>query len=524
MLDKTKLNLPFLLVIIDGLALNPNPKGNAFSQADTPTLDNLFKNYPNTALISHGKRVGLPAGQMGNSEVGHLNIGAGRVVQQQLTKINQALGDKELENNNSFVSLCKQLKTKPDSALHLIGLSSEGGVHSQLDHLKSIIIAALEQGLKKIYIHAITDGRDRSQSASLEDIKNLQDFLQNNCQQQDQEVAIVSLIGRFLAMDRDNRWERVEKAYNLYTLGEGAIFNDPFQALKEQETKGITAEFIEPHFIDSSKLSRKPIISDGDGIIFYNYRADRMREIVSTFFGSFDKFSRKQTPKIIKPLTLTEYDPNFDVTVLFPPQIIKNYFGQVVANAGLSQLRIAETEKYPHVTYFFNGGEETPTKNEERKMIPSPREVTTYDQKPEMSAPEITTKIIEHINNNKNDVYILNFANCDMVGHTGNFAAAVKAVETVDRCLGEILTALEAKNGCAIITADHGNADQMIDYETNEPHTYHTTYPVPFILFGNKFKNCNLRLGGALCDITPTACEMIGLNQPEEMTGQSLID
>lgn len=514
-------NTPFLLAILDGLALNPNPKGNAVFHAKKPTLDMLFRTCPNTTLCSFGKRVGLPEGQMGNSEVGHLNIGAGRVVQQQLTMINEALENNQLLKMSSFTTLCKELNSKDNSALHLIGLTSEGGVHSQIPHLKSIIKSALELGVKRIYIHAITDGRDRSQSLSYEDVANLQNFLEQDCA--NKEVLIASVIGRYFAMDRDNRWERVEKAYQLFTEGKGEIFENPLATIKQQEEKGITAEFIEPHFIKSNRLSRKPTIMDNDGIIFYNFRADRMRQIVSCFLSGFDKFKLNTKPNIMKPRTLTEYDATLDVEVLFPPIQIKNYFGQVIANAGLKQLRIAETEKYPHVTYFFNGGEETPTINEERTLVPSPRDVATYDLKPEMSAKEITEKIIDQINKGNVDVYVLNFANCDMVGHTGNFDAAVKAVETVDQCLGKILEAIKSQNGTAIITADHGNADQMLDYNTGEPHTYHTTYPVPMILFGEALKDKTLEADGALCDICPTALAILNIEKPAEMTGKSLL-
>jgi len=533
----TRRQTPVLLAILDGLALNPNEKGNAVLAANTPVLDRLLSDYPHTTLTTFGPRVGLPEGQMGNSEVGHLNIGAGRIVRQDLTRISVAVSEHALGDIPAYASLISEIATdnfnQGQKALHLIGLVSTGGVHSSLEHLEELISTALRGGVKQLFVHAITDGRDRPPQASLTELGRLVDFLEQaragiapaaRCE-------LVSICGRYYAMDRDKRWERTSKAYQLWTNGVGERFDDPIALLKSRHSEGQTDEFILPAFLRSSEAGREAVILSGDAVVFANFRADRMRQIVHCFLP--DAPAEVVTGNKIKLshlCTLTEYEQGLAVEVLFPPQIITNHIGSVVGAAGLRQLRIAETEKYAHVTYFFNGGAEEPSPLEERIMVPSPRDVATYDLKPEMSAQEVTDKLLAALSRKETSpqFIVLNFANCDMVGHTGDFSAAVRAVETVDRCLGMILARLEEIGGVALVTADHGNADQMVDYTTGEPHTYHTLYPVPFILFASAGKHdevlsCKLRDNGALCDIAPTICDLLDLPVPREMTGQSLL-
>lgn len=520
---------PFALIIMDGYALNPRTDGNAVTLADTPTLDSLFKTAPWTTLTSFGPRVGLPEGQMGNSEVGHLNIGGGRIVQQELTRINGAMTRREVDAIPAFANACADVRSHTGAALHLIGLVSTGGVHSALDHLEGLIEAALRLGVKHVFIHAITDGRDRPPTASLTELATLLETLAGLRQQYPAaEVELASIVGRYYAMDRDKRWERTQLAYDLYTTPSPEVptFRDPLAAIREQHERGTTDEFLLPHKADSARFQRAPYVQSGDAVLFFNFRADRMRQIVGAFLGNrvgFDGFKPKQEPALCHLLSLTEYDAKLPTEVLFSPMAVKNHLGAAIANAGLTQLRIAETEKYAHVTYFFNGGEEEPCPGEQRIMIPSPRDVATYDLKPEMSAASVNEALVEAIRNNKADVYIVNFANCDMVGHTGSLPAAIKAVEAVDRCVGTLLNELKKKNGIALVTADHGNADQMVDYVTGAPHTFHTLYPVPLILVGEA-AHTTLRAGGALCDIAPTICELLGIEIPAEMTGHSLLE
>lgn len=514
------------LIILDGLALNPNPKGNAVHHAKKKTLDALLSTYPHTQLENFGPSVGLPKGQMGNSEVGHLNIGAGRVVEQELLRINKAVEENRISNIDEFASICLKLKSSPTQALHLIGLVSTGGVHSELSHLLALIDGALALGVSHIYVHVITDGRDRPPTASLEEVKELVEHIKKaKTSYPDSEIAIASVIGRYFAMDRDKRWERTQKAFDLYCSGAQSTSTDVIKEIQSQHERGITDEFLEPVWL-ASNTKRSACIKDEDGIIFYNFRTDRMRQLLHAFLGEkigFREISNVSKPTKIAIATMTEYEAGLPVEILFKPFHITNHLGQVLANASRTQMRIAETEKYPHVTYFFNGGDEKPCLYEERVMIPSPRDVATYDLKPEMSAEGVKDAVIDALRKKSFDVIVVNFANCDMVGHTGVFDAAVKAVETVDRCLGEILIEIEKQGGNALITADHGNADQMIDYETGKPHTFHTTYPVPFCLFGESLKNQTLRSGGALCDIAPTVLDILGIEQPKDMTGKSLI-
>ncbi len=518
-----KTHTPFLLAILDGIGNNPNPKGNAVFHAKTPILDHLRQSTPSTELITFGPRVGLPEGQMGNSEVGHLNIGAGRVVEQELLKINRAIERNALGELEALNDAFQYLRQSESSVLHIIGLASSGGVHSSIEHIQALVTASHKAGVKRISVHAITDGRDTPPQAACEEIARLKEFLSGFSQPL---PHLVSIIGRYYAMDRDRRWERTQRAYDLYTLGKGEHTRDPVSILKEKKDSGKYDEFLEPIIIQTPHGDCS-LVREGDAVLFANFRSDRMRQIVRSFIepsSSFKGFSRERVINLSKILTLTEYEKDLPVTVLFKPTPTTNHLGEVLSRDGFKQLRIAETEKYPHVTYFFNGGTETPYPGEERILIPSPREVKTYDQKPEMSAFEVTRELISSIENNRRDVYIVNYANGDMVGHTGNLDAAIKAVETVDSCLGQVLEALRKQNGVALVTADHGNAEQMIDYETGEPHTAHTLFPVPLFLVGFKEKNISLRAGASLCDIAPTICEVLEIQPPQEMTGKSLIE
>ncbi len=497
---------PTLLCILDGLGLNPNVTGNAVAAAKKPTLDRLFAEYPWTTLATHGTQVGLPDAHMGNSEVGHLNIGAGRVVEQWLYRISRDL-PKVITGTN--------FETK--HPIHLIGLFSHGGVHSDLAHMQILCEALINKGAKNIQLHIIADGRDTPPMTVKKDVLELAPFFNKH-----REIQIASLSGRFYSMDRDKRWERTEQAFNTLVLGQGkkigSSVEDVIKAIDDSYAQKISDEFIEPVTTIGTK------INPDDLVIFYNFRADRMRQIVASLCqDDFSGFVRSNPPhKSSKILCMTSYDETFNLPCLFEATTINNHLGQVVSQHGLTQLRTAETEKYPHVTYFLNGLIEPPLPGEAREMVPSPRDVKTYDLKPEMSAAGVEEIVVRGINSNKYDLIVANFANCDMVGHTGVIAAATKAVEVVDGCLGRILEALAKQDGKALVIADHGNAEQMIDYETGLPHTAHTTFPVPAILVGYD-KSTKLREGGALCDVAPTLIEMLGIEQPVEMTGSSLL-
>jgi len=517
---------PFALIVLDGLGINPNTSGNAVFSAEKPNLDQLFLKNPYTELITFGERVGLPGDQMGNSEVGHLNIGAGRVVEQDLLRINKSVREDTLKNAPALVDAVKEANIS-NRALHILGLCSTGGVHSTLEHLLGLLTAVVAAGAKNVFVHAISDGRDRPQTASLEEIvplttriTELRKSYPNQC------IAIADLCGRYYAMDRDKRWERTKLAYDLYVNGIGEKHTDIQTAIESRIALGQTDEFYKPCVLDLPAGYRTGKILRGDVLLCSNFRADRMRQIVSAFLGEkvdFLGFPIESSSLLSKLITLTEYSEDLPVDVIFPPVKIRNHLGEIASNAGLTQYRLAETEKYPHVTYFFNGGDEEPFPGENRQVVPSPRDVPTYDKKPEMSAIELTNLVVEKILSDAADLYIINFANCDMVGHTGVFEAAVRAVETVDRSVGRIITALAEKGGSAFFTADHGNADQMIDYETGEPHTFHTKHPVPFVFVGPLNEGKSLRNGGALCDIAPSILECLGIAQPAEMTGKSLI-
>ena len=499
-----------MLMILDGYGYSANTEGNAIYAAKTPVMDKLLEKYPHTLINASGLDVGLPNGQMGNSEVGHTNIGAGRIVYQELTRITKAIGDGDFFENDAFLKAVENCK-KHGSALHIYGLLSDGGVHSHITHMFALLELAKRSGLTKVFVHGFMDGRDVSPTSGIEYVKQLEDKMK--------ELGvgkIGTLSGRYYAMDRDNRWERVEKAYAALVYGEGVKENSAVEAIQKSYDAGVTDEFVVP-----TVISNDAKISENDSVICFNFRPDRAREITRTLVdGDFEGFKRRNGFFPVHYVCMTQYDakmPNVDVA--FKPEELKNTFGEYISNKGLSQLRIAETEKYAHVTFFFNGGVEAPYENEDRALIPSPK-VATYDLKPEMSAYEVTDEVLKRINSGKYDAIILNYANCDMVGHTGVFECAVKAVETVDECMGKVIDAVLAQGGTVCVTADHGNADQMLDPVTHDVFTAHTTNPVPFIVAGT---DCELRSGGRLADIAPTMLELMKLDKPDEMTGESLI-
>ena len=504
---------PVLLMILDGWGIAPADKTNAAAMAKTPNLDSYFANYPHTTLEASGKAVGLPAGQIGNSEVGHLNIGAGRIIYQSLTRIDKAIEDGDLYKNEELSRVMDETK-QAGKALHLLGLLSDGGVHSHIEHLLALICMAKVKGLTKIYVHAFLDGRDVGPKTALEYIHELEEGM---AQIGVGKIATVS--GRYYAMDRDKRWERVERAYKALVLGEGGKAASAAAGVEASYAAGVTDEFVEPFTVDG--VDGK--ITAGDGVIFFNFRPDRARELTRTFCDdSFDGFERGDRVKTTF-VCFTEYDDTIqNKLVAFHKVLLHNTFGEYLAAHNMTQARIAETEKYAHVTFFFNGGVEEPNKNEDRILVKSPA-VATYDLQPEMSAPEVSEKLNAAILGGEYDVIIINFANPDMVGHTGIIPAAIQAVETVDKCVGAAVEAIDKVDGVLFICADHGNAEQMINYETGAPHTAHTTNPVPFILY-NYGEDVELREGGCLADIAPTLLEVMGLPQPKEMTGKSLIE
>ncbi|MBO5872674.1 MAG: 2,3-bisphosphoglycerate-independent phosphoglycerate mutase [Clostridia bacterium] len=506
---------PLVLTIMDGFGFNDNNEVNAIYAAKTPNIDKIFAECPTTAIGASGMDVGLPDGQMGNSEVGHTNIGAGRVVYQELTRITKSAKDGDMMTNEALVSAMENAK-KNGSSLHLMGLLSDGGVHSHIEHLYALVKMAKEKGLDKVYIHALLDGRDVPPSSAA-------DFIDAaNYQLAKIGVGkIATVMGRFYGMDRDNRWDRVEKAYAALVYGEGVVADDAAEAVRksyktvDEDGKNLTDEFVLPTVITGTER-----IASGDSVIFFNFRPDRAREITRTFVDpEFSGFERKGGMLDLTYVCMTQYDASMpNVLVAYKPQSLKNTLGEFLANKGLTQLRIAETEKYAHVPFFFNGGVEVEYHGEDRILVKSPK-VATYDMQPEMSAEPVCDKVVEAIESGKYDVVILNFANCDMVGHTGIFEAAVKAVETVDTCVGRVAEVTTKMGGVMLLTADHGNADCMIDTD-GSPFTAHTTNPVPFAVVG---KDCKLREGGKLCDISPTIIGLLGLDKPEEMTGESII-
>ncbi len=509
---------PIVLTIMDGFGINvPDKNVNAIYAANTPRLDEIFSKYPTTQIGASGLNVGLPDGQMGNSEVGHTNIGAGRIVYQELTRITKSISDGDFFENPVFKGAIENCK-KNDSALHLMGLLSDGGVHSHIEHLFALVKLAKENGLSRVYIHALLDGRDVPPASAADYIDELNSKLKEiGC------GKLATVMGRFYGMDRDNRWERVGKAYAALVYGEGITTDDAAAAVrksytvKDEEGKFITDEFVLPTVVNGTER-----IKTGDSVIFFNFRPDRAREITRTFVDDdFTGFERKGGRQKVYYVCMTQYDASMpNVEVAFKPESLTNTLGEFLAKNNLKQLRIAETEKYAHVTFFFNGGREVMFDGEDRILVNSPK-VATYDLQPEMSAVEVCDKVCEAIESGKYDVVILNFANCDMVGHTGIFDAAVKAVETVDTCVGRVMDSTLKMGGAMLLTADHGNADCMVA-EDGTPFTAHTTNPVPFSVIGAG--DCKLREGGRLCDISPTIIKLLGLKQPEEMTGISIVE
>ncbi|RZB30274.1 MAG: 2,3-bisphosphoglycerate-independent phosphoglycerate mutase [Desulfobacteraceae bacterium Eth-SRB1] len=511
-----KNNRPCMLMILDGWGIGPDGDGNAVYLARTPCLDRLKKEYSSTRLLCSGEAVGLPKGFMGNSEVGHLNIGAGRIVYQDLLRINMAIRDGSFAENNALNSVISKVGDN-NSALHLIGLLSDGGVHSHINHLFALLDLAKNKGLTRVYVHAITDGRDTLSDSGAGYLQDLQEYIDKIGL-----GAIATVCGRFYAMDRDNRWERVEKAFRLYALGEGIREKNPVEAVKKAYIRDETDEFILPTVITGKDEKATGVVKDGDGIIFFNFRADRAREITHVFTDPvFDSFERNGFPKLCEFVCMTLYDEVFTLPLAFPPVHIDDILGEVISKKGLRQLRIAETEKYAHVTYFFNGGEEKPFPLEDRCLIPSPREVPTYDLKPEMSAFLVTEEVLSRLQSNVYDLMVLNFANLDMVGHTGIIDAAIRACEVVDGCVEKIVAEIQAMGGVVLITADHGNAEEMID-EHGHIHTAHSLNPVPFILIDEKQKHVSLKTG-ILADIAPTILHIMGIDKSEGMTGKSLL-
>ena len=504
---------PLALIIMDGFGLRRETEGNAIAAAKHPTLDRLWETCPHTQIGASGLDVGLPDGQMGNSEVGHTNMGAGRIVYQELTRITKSIEDGEMEREPALLHAMENAK-KPGAALHLMGLLSDGGVHSHIRHLFGLLEMAKKNGVEKVFIHCFMDGRDVPPTSGAEYIEQLQ-----------KELAriglgkIATVSGRYYAMDRDNRWERVVKAYDAMVNGEGIKAPDPVAMMHQSYADGVTDEFIVP-----AVVTENATIRSGDSVIFFNFRPDRARELTRTLVDpDFTGFRRKKGFFPLTYICMTQYDATMpNVEVAYKPQSLENTLGEYISKKGLTQLRIAETEKYAHVTFFFNGGVEAPYPGEDRALIPSPK-VATYDLQPEMSAYAVTDEVVKRIRSGKYDVIILNYANCDMVGHTGVFEAAVKAVEAVDTCLGRTLAAIEEMGGRAFVTADHGNADRMTD-EHGEPFTAHTTNPVPFIAVGFPEGTRLQQEGGRLADIAPTMLQALGLPQPPEMTGRSMLE
>jgi 2,3-bisphosphoglycerate-independent phosphoglycerate mutase len=506
---------PLLLMILDGWGLNPHRENNAVAQARTPNMDRLCREYPATELVASGMAVGLPDGQMGNSEVGHLNIGAGRIVYQDFTRISKAIEDGSFFGNPVLLD-CLAATKAAGGSMHLAGLLSDGGVHSHITHLYALLELAKKQGVTDVFVHCLLDGRDTPPKSGAEYLRQLENKLK--------EIGvgrIATVMGRFYAMDRDKRWDRVEKAYAAMVCGTGNRFASAQQVIDQSYLDGVNDEFVLPGVIveDGEPIGR---IKDGDGCIFFNFRSDRAREITRAINDpGFIDFVRERRPQLASYVCTTVYDETFNLPVAFGPEELTNILGEVVGKAGLKQLRIAETEKYAHVTFFFNGGNEVPFPGEDRVLIPSPREVATYDKKPEMSALLVCDELLRQLDEDKYAFIVLNFANADMVGHTGILEAAVRAIETVDACVGKIVAKVIAKNGRVLITADHGNAESMVD-ENNAPHTAHTTNPVPLILVDETRKDVILH-SGILADIAPTVLELLGIPQPAEMTGKKLL-
>jgi 2,3-bisphosphoglycerate-independent phosphoglycerate mutase len=525
---------PLVLVILDGWGYRAETKANAIAMARKPTYDRLLREYPNTLIHTSGPYVGLPEGQMGNSEVGHLNIGAGRIVHMDITRIDLMIRNGDLFKHPVLLGAMKHARVG-ERRLHLFGLVSDGGVHSQLLHLFALLKMAKQNGLERVFVHAFMDGRDTLPTNGAGYLEQLQRQMREyNC------GKIATVNGRYYAMDRDRRWERIAKAFNamVYADGEGGRYSDPVKGMKESYNKGVTDEFVLPFVCPDGQGQPLATIRDEDACICFNFRADRVRQITRALTrnsGLNDKggsdlpgaaeldatIPRDRVPKNLHYVCMTRYDKNFNLPVVVPPESLSNILANVMAGLNLRNLRVAETEKYAHVTYFFNGGVEQPFPGEDRLLVPSPK-VATYDLKPEMSAAGIAEAVVKAAEGGTFDVIIVNFANADMVGHSGKIEPTVKAVETVDTCLAQIEAAVRAKGGAMLITADHGNAELMIDPATGGPHTAHTTNPVPFIVVSEDAKQFTLKSGGSLRDISPTVLGMLGIDEPKEMTGRDL--
>ncbi len=500
-------------MVLDGWGLNPRKEGNAIRIASTPRLDSYYKTCPWTELVTSGLAVGLPEGQMGNSEVGHLTMGSGRVVYQELTRISRAVREGTLAKNPTLIELIRKTRDS-GGALHLTGLVSNGGVHSHIEHLYALVDIATEGGIKDIRVHAVLDGRDTPPESGLGFIEALSARMKKTS-----AGRIATISGRYYAMDRDRRWERVQKAYDAMARGRGNKASDAVQAVKDSYAVGLTDEFMLPTIIEKNY---RPV-SKGDGLLFFNFRADRAREIVTAFtVEDFEGFERGKAPDLAGVATMTPYDERLKVPVLFRPEKLRNILGEVLSSKGLRQFRVSETEKYAHVTFFFNGGLEKPFKGEDRLVIPSIKDVATYDLVPEMRAMEIATAATEKLSEDKYSFILMNIANGDMVGHTGDLTAAVKACEAVDRAVDKVSSTAREKGWSLIITSDHGNVERMIDEKTGEPFTAHMASKVPFILVDNDLKDVELRKGGGLKDIAPTILKIMGIEQPAEMTGEPL--
>lgn len=506
---------PAVLLIMDGWGYSEDTRSNAIMAADTPVWDRLWARCPHTLINTSGAEVGLPDGQMGNSEVGHLNLGAGRVVYQEFTRVSRSVRTGSFFTNRTLVDAVDRV-IAGEKAVHIFGLLSPGGVHSHEEHIHAMAKLAVERGAERVYVHAFLDGRDmppKSAAASLQAMNRVFTELGKG--------RIASVIGRFYAMDRDNRWDRVQQAYEMLVLGQaGFTATDAELALQQAYERDEADEFVKATCIVPP--GEKPVtIEDGDAVLFMNYRSDRARQLTRAFIDpAFDGFERARVPRLSSFVSLTEYNKDFDIPVAFPPERLENVFGEYISKQGLRQLRLAETEKYAHVTFFFNGGREQVFEGEDRILIPSPK-VNTYDLKPEMSAPQVTDALVDAIKSGKYDAIICNYANSDMVGHTGKFTAAVAAIEALDRCLGRVVDALEQAGGEMLITADHGNAEQMEDVVNDQPHTAHTQNPVPLVYVGRPGR---LAGNGALCDIAPTLLTLMGLAVPSEMRGHNLLE
>ncbi len=507
---------PVVLIILDGWGLREEKENNAIAAASTPVWDRLWNEGAHTALDTSGSSVGLPSGQMGNSEVGHLNLGSGRVVYQEFTRVSRSIRTGSFFSNATLTGAV-DIAVDNESAVHILGLLSPGGVHSHEEHIHAMVKLAAERGAKKIFVHAFLDGRDMPPKSAMASLQAMDEVFA--------EVGngrIASIVGRYFAMDRDHRWERILKAYDLITRGKAEyVAANAVEGLEMAYARGETDEFVDATAIIPAG-EEKVCVCDGDVIISMNYRSDRARQITRSFIEKdFDAFQREVVPDLGIFVSLTEYNKEWDIPVAFPAERLENVFGEYISRLGLRQLRLAETEKYAHVTFFFNGGREQPFEGEDRILVPSP-DVATYDLKPEMSAPEVTDHLVQAIEEGKYDAIIVNYANGDMVGHTGKFEAAVQAVETLDECLGRVTRAIHKVGGAMLVTADHGNCEKMLDEKTGQPYTAHTTAPVPLVYVGDR--PVRLSDSGALCDVAPTLLKIMGLPQPTEMTGRPLIE